>query len=284
MSKKRLWLDQADDLMTYIQQGYTHYLFGLDQFSSSGHGKIDETTFIHMVETIKSYGGDVLALANRLIHEDELDAFQSVLNRLECMDGVEGIVVGDHSALWLHQKYQWSKPLIYAPDTLMASTMDIEAALSLGYTNVLIANELHYEDVLAILDRYGDHCMIQTFGYLKASVSARHLLSDYMEEIGSTINVTNRDDLYLVESTRHRKMPVVETPYGTTIYTDYIRYNPSLVQTMDQAKEHWISTLFLDPTTVLNGLNHTVDIQDERFDSVYWQHGSTIVKEDQWQR
>lgn len=284
MSKKRLWLASDDDLKTYIHHGYNHFLFGIDQFSSSGCGKIDETTFMQMVETITSHGGDVLALANRLIHEDELDAFQSYLLKLQNMNGIEGIVVADHSALWLHQKHHWLKPLIYSPDTLMASTMDIEAALSLGYTNAVIANEIQYDDVIAILDQYSNHCMIQTFGYLKSSVSARYLLSDYMEEIGSTIAVNDRNDLYLVESTRHRKMPVVQTPYGTTIYTDYIRYNPQMEDAMDKAAEQWISTLFLDSTTVLNGLNHTVDIQDDRFDSVYWNHGSTIVKEGPWKR
>ena len=284
MSIKRLLLTDSKDLQTYLDNGINHYLFGIDGYTTCGYGKINIDTFYSMVQTIVNHGGDVLVLANRLIHEHELDDFQSYLSMVETMDGIQGIVVGDHCALWLNHKYHWCKPLIYAPDTLMASTLDIEAALSLGYQSVQIANEIQYNDVLSILETYGKHCMIQTFGYLKSSMSARHLLTNYMDEINQDMVLTNRNDLYLVESTRDRHMPIVQTPYGTTIYTDYVRYNPDMENKMDQAKEHWISTLFLDPTTVLSALNQTADPTDPLFDCIYWRHGSTIVKEEPWKR
>ena len=284
MSSQRLLLADPKDLQLYIDHGYYHYLFGMDAFTTCGYGKIDKDTFCTMVETIVRQGGDVMVMANRLIHESEMDAFVSYLSMVDTMDGIKGIVVGDHGALWLNQQYHWSKPLIYAPDTLMASTMDIQAALSLGYQYVQIANEIRHEDVLAILDQYGDQCMIQTFGYLKSSMSARHLLSDYMKEIKQDMVVTNRNDLVLIESTRERKMPIVETPYGTTIYTDYIRYNPDMENHMDKANEHWISTLFVDPAIVLSALDHSLDPFDSRVDCIYWRHGSTIVKEEPWKR
>lgn len=284
MSIKRLLVADPKDLQIYLDHGITHYLFGMDGYTTCGYGKINIDTFYSMVQTIVNHGGDVLVLANRLIHEHELDDFQSYLAMVETMEGIKGIVVGDHCALWMNHKYHWSQPLIYAPDTLMASTMDIEAALSLGYQSVQIANEIRYEDVRSILDQYGQNCMIQTFGYLKSSMSARHLLSDYMDEINHDVVLTNRNDLYLVESTRDRHMPIVQSYYGTTIYTDYIRYNLMMEEKMDKAKEHWISTLFLDPTIVLNAMNQTLDPLDPMFDCIYWRHGSTIVKEEPWKR
>ena len=51
--------------------------------------------------------------------------------------------------------------------------------------------------------------------------SKRALLSAYQAEIQSDRDLSGKQDLVLIETTRQGRMPIVEDAAGTTIYTDY---------------------------------------------------------------
>lgn len=278
--KKSILIHNKTQLDNCLSHNVTSFIFGDDQFNALGYGQIDSTTFETMINTCNLVNADVYVLANQPIHQHQLDEFKNHLIKCSNFTCVKAVLVSDYSALQFKKELDLKLDLIYAPDTLVTSSLDIQAFLDLGYSGCWIAPELSKTEIEELLTTFKDKLMVQVFGYLKTSNSKRQLLSAYAKHLNKELDIHNCNDLTLIEETRKQKMPIIENNNGTTIFTDFVLYEPEVLPLFNDAAMFIYSHLFIDQDDVLAAYNDQPLPHADNYilDSVYWEKESLIKK------
>lgn len=133
----------------------------------------------------------------------------------------DGIYINDLGIINILRNFGLEENLIYDPSTLLTNANDIGFYLSKNI-DVVLARELTLEEIINIIKQYPYKLDMQVFGHLRMSYSKRKILQNYFSELDRSVDVLNKENLFLVEETRNYKLPVKETKYGTCIYTDYV--------------------------------------------------------------
>lgn len=159
-------------------------------------------------------------MMNRIFFdEDIVEVHQTLLKYKEIVDRID---YTDPAVYIEAKKLKMEHKLCYNPDTLMCNYRDVQFYQDLGIDSVVISKEITLDEMKEISRKTSGKTEVIIFGYLNMSYSKRKLLSCYMDEIQKEEDIFDRRDLYLIETTRNGKMPVVEDEYGTSIYTDYV--------------------------------------------------------------
>lgn len=108
--------------------------------------------------------------------------------------------------------------LIYQPETLVASSADVDFYMSLGIQSVSLAHELSLEEVVSI-GKHNPDIEILVHGYFSILYSRRPLVTNYLEAVNKPkcLLPCHYD---LIEQTRDKRMPIVQDESGTHIFSE----------------------------------------------------------------
>lgn len=154
------------------------------------------------------------------ISEDDLDELDKYLEFISSLN-IDGLYFNDLCIINMAKKHNLSDRLIYDPITLTTNSNDIGFYINKGM-DVCLARELALDEIIEIIKKHPYKLDMQIFGHLRMSYSKRKFLSNYFKEIDSNRNVLNKENICLIEETRNYRLPIKETKYGTSIYTDYV--------------------------------------------------------------
>lgn len=107
--------------------------------------------------------------------------------------------------------------LIYSPETILTNAMDIEAILEL-VNRVVLSKELMLEEITQLVSLFPNKVEVLGLGYALMSFSKRPLVRNYLDEIGTTLDVLNKQNLVIKEAKRDQLFPILEEVQGTSIF------------------------------------------------------------------
>lgn len=158
---------------------------------------------------------------NRFFYEQELTSLTKCMQILKDVD-VDGIYFGDEGVLWIAQNLGMLDKMIYAPETLLTNSEDVNFYLEQGLHSVVLAKEITLEEVLLIAKHSQPQRLeMLIHGRLNMMHSKRHLLSNYLDFIGKDYQVKDKTSLYIMEETRDAHMPILEDESGTHVFSGY---------------------------------------------------------------
>lgn len=216
--------------------------------------------------------------ALRFFMEDELNGLKTFL--MDCKDAkVDGIYYSDEGVFYEAQKIGIESLLIYQPETLITNHKDIAFYLGLGIQSVSLAHECSLDEILEMTEE-NKNVEVLISGYFSILYSRRHLVSNYLEAIGSKETGHNRS-LELIESTRKDRMPIIEDDYGTHIYSEApIQSSKELSQLQAHGLQRFrIDSIFFDDDWTIQVLQ-AYQNQAEVPGSNHWYYQMTMKKKE----
>lgn len=207
--------------MNLLEKLYPYEIDGIvfgSKFSNLYHYSYDEIKEICLKcdeHNLKKY-----ISIDSFINENDIDALKEYLKFISTLF-VDGIYFNDLAVIEVAKIYGISHKLIYDSSTLSTNINDIGFYIKRGM-GVVLARELTLQEISEIVKEYPYRLDMQIFGHLRMSYSKRKFLTNYFNEIKKEVNFLNADNFTLEEESRNYKLPIIETEYGTSIYTDYI--------------------------------------------------------------
>ncbi len=183
-------------------------VYAVKGFSTAGVKELSPDSFIS-----DPYG----LFVNRLFHEEELSLLKQFLKSPLVLQA-ETISFADPAVLSFADR-SLRERLIYRPETLMTNAADARFWLSAGIHAVSISPVLTEEETLDLI-RNVHPSEVMIHGHLLLSVSARRLISAWLEKYGMDTDIASSRNLFIEEVSRSEKLPIMEAPYGTMIYSD----------------------------------------------------------------
>lgn len=101
----------------------------------------------------------------------------------------------------------------------MTNSLDALFLLNQGLKGIVAAKELTLDEIIKMAKRVKKMELI-IHGRINLAYSKRFFLSNYFKHIGKKYNVLDNYHLKIKEETRDTLMPILETKYGTSIYSD----------------------------------------------------------------
>ncbi|MGB4985436.1 MAG: U32 family peptidase [Erysipelotrichaceae bacterium] len=182
---------------------------------------------------------------------------------------------------------------IYQGNKILTNHLDIDFYQDYC-DSVVIANEITYDDILDIVNNTTINKGIEVFGHLLLSVSKRHFLSYYFDQINSKDD--SNDIYYLQEEKRDYLMPIIQNCHGSKIYTPYLidminelhylneNFKYLFLNSFDIAVDKYLLTCelfnaYLDDSSI-NIKDQLIDIYSDVFSSGFLYKKTTLIKED----
>ena len=214
-------LQQAASLEEMKNSGMTTIRIGVEGGSVRTARGFSPAEAEALVRRVHASGLRCEIVFNRLWMEEELAEMEMKLKQIQAWQP-EGIVYMDPAVFMSAERLGLKDRLIYAPDTLMTNSRDIQEMLKLGVGRVVLAAEITLEEILSIARKTdGARLELQIHGRQVMAYSRRKLVSNYLQVIGKTIDdLYDRRELYLIEATRTGKMPILEEAEGTAVYME----------------------------------------------------------------
>lgn len=211
-------LQDVRDLPALINAGADTFLAAPEGYSFTAQRKMQEEELMHAARMAEGFGKRISVLANRLFHEGDvvgMDAFCRFLSGLP----LDYVVFQDPGFCRTAMKYGLQDRLIYMPDTLVTSRMDVHFWKDL-HVIPAVSPLLTLTETAALAAEGG--VMLTVHGHTLLSRSGRPLLSAWKEVFGTDAEVRERNGIFLQEEKRDGRMPVWEDACGTCIYHDEI--------------------------------------------------------------
>lgn len=223
-------VNQKSDLNQLVEAGATAFAMGIEDFSDRHYNKFTMNELIELRETCRHINVKLNVFVNRMFEEEELDKLKGHLMALKELN-VDGIYFSDMGVFALAKELNIENKCIYDPETMVTNGKDANKMIQLGCQGVVAAKEITLEEILDMA-KTCDCLEILIHGHQTMSYSKRKLLSNYFRYINQPKEVENKFDLFLMESTRDEKMPIVENQYGTSIFTPYVLMSYSQIKEM----------------------------------------------------
>lgn len=214
----RVTLSNIEYLPTLANLGVEGVIVGMNQFSDRFNHYFSYADLDEIIDICKTLHIHVYVSVNAMVQEDELIELQEHLKRLKEKD-IQAIYFNDFSVFQLAKSLQIVPKLIYTPDTLITNSLDAVFLLHQGLQAVVAAKELTLEEVLSMSKRIKRMELI-IHGRINLSYSKRFFLRNYFKHLGKEQNTLDDYSLKIKEETRDTYMPIIETKYGTSIYSD----------------------------------------------------------------
>ena len=169
MSKILLKIND-DNMLTCPCDGY---VLGINNFSYL----FGKTYSVNEIKRIKeNTNKEIFVSFNRIIFNNELDEYKNMLKMVDNL-GVEGIIVGDVSAL----TYNLKTNLILDQMHLNNSYSTINFYGNNKVNGVVLTNDITKDEINEIREKTNVILFKQVFGYTHLSTSKRMLVSNYLK-------------------------------------------------------------------------------------------------------
>lgn len=195
-------------------------VIGVPFFSARSAVTFQESELKEIKKECERCSMRMYVLVNRIFVEEELTELRRFLNVLKELQ-VDGIYYGDEAVLYEAKKLAMQNVLIYNPDTLITSAMDLQYYLDEGIQMATISKEITLQEMCEMARNIQGECEVVIHGRLNMMHSKRKLLTSYMDFLGKSEEVVNNHHLYLMEETRDDHMPIVEDELGTHVFTGF---------------------------------------------------------------
>ena len=273
-------IHSLNNLQSLVDAGIDAIIVGIPYFSIRHCLQVDKEKLVTLKETCSKLGIKLYINFLRMCSEFDIDSAKDWLYFFKKFD-IDGIYYADEGILYLAQELQIEDKLIYQPETLITSSIDVDFYLSQGIQTVSLAHELSLDEIRLITKKY-NNVEILVNGYFSILYSRRYLITNYLDAIKSeSIRKYHRYDL--IEQTRKQRMPVFEDDAGTHIFSE--QPISSFLQ-FDELKKMGINrfridSIFFDDTYTINVLNAYKTGQLFSCGSDHWYYEKTIkAKED----
>lgn len=233
MTELCVTLTKETDLEKLVEAGANAFAAGTAEFADRHYNQFSMADLADLSSWCHKRNIKLNVFVNRMFEEEELDALIQHLQALKRMK-IDGIYFSDMAVFTLAKKLNMEEICIYDPETMMANSLDANKMIQLGCKRVVAAKEITLNEILK-MSTSCPHVEVMIHGHQCMSYSKRKLLSNYFRYIQKEVPVENREDLFLMESTRNEKMPVIENKYGTSIYTPYVLESYLQVKKMAEA-------------------------------------------------
>lgn len=189
----------------------TDIIISDDHFSSAVNGLNDDEL---KEMTIKIHDNDLncIVRVDRLYQESELESLKEYLKYLESIS-VDAILFSDIALSTIIKEAKLNLKAIYAPETLLTNSYDIEELKNDGIDNCVISKDIPFDNMLDIAHKVKDYCFLRVFGEILISYGRRRFISAYLRKLDEY-----RDNYFLQEETRTQLLPIVEKENGTWLY------------------------------------------------------------------
>lgn len=234
MAELCVTLTKKSDLSKLMDAGATAFAVGTPEFADRQYNQYTMRDLSELSSLCHKRNVKLNVFVNRMFEEEELDDLFHHLQELKEIQ-VDGIYFSDMAVFFLAKKLNIEKLCIYDPETMMTNAKDAKKMIQLGCQRVVAAKEITLNEIL-VMSETCPQMEVMIHGHQCMSYSKRKLLSNYFHYIQKTVEIENREDLSLMESTRNEKMPIVESKYGTAIYSPYILASYSQIKMLADAK------------------------------------------------
>lgn len=214
----RVTLSNIDYLRFFKDYNIEGVIVGLDRFSDrfNSYFTIDQLKEIIVLSKLNNL--NVYVNLNVMIEEDEIDDLRHYLKELYKLE-LTGIYFNDFALLNIAYDLGMAHKMIYSADTLITNSLDALFYLKQGIKSVVVAKEITLNELIKMGQRC-DNLELIIHGRINLSYSKRMFLTNYMNYINSDYPVKDNYHLTIKEETRDTRMPIIETKYGTSIYSD----------------------------------------------------------------
>lgn len=197
------------------------------------------------IEECRRLEVEVFIDVTRMFVDQEMDRLYAFMKQLKEWQ-VDGIYFADLSVYEIARELGIEHLCIYQPDTLITNSLDASLYLELGMKAVSIAKELTLVEVCEIAKANPEKVEVMIHGIPLMTVSKRHLISNYFDEIG--YKGERKSFYHLTEEKRDAKMPIYEDEKGTHMYGGYCLYSYQEIKSLRDAgvKYARIQTNFID--------------------------------------
>lgn len=218
--KTTVSIHSIDEIDALKQCGVSGLMVGLKGFQSGCDGVFSLDDLYTLKQKCDENELDLMVLINRLYFDEEIEALneavKEVLN-LGCR-----ILYCDPAVYLAAEQNEKVSQLVYDASTLMCNSLDVQLMQDLGLDSVVLSREITLDEICEISKKVSGKTIVQVYGYQVMAHSKRHFLRNYMKEINKNLNLEDRRDLTLIETTRTGRMPILEEKDGCRIYTDYV--------------------------------------------------------------
>jgi len=240
------------DLMKMKEAGIGAVVVGGENFAIASPLCLDKGELERLMIEAHELQMEVHVLCNRILFDEDIPVLTEYLKYLKKI-AVDVIYYGDVAVHTIGKELDLLEQLVFMPGYILTNSQDIKAYLKQGIQRVEIANELTLEEKLAIADACPRQVQVVLHGYLMMSYSRREFISNYFSEIGNSNNPKNDFNYYLVEETRENSMPILETEYGTMIYSPYVvKSFHEIKQLAEKVSYFRIEGLFLEQAYLID--------------------------------
>lgn len=211
-------IHNKENLQTFCTSCADAIVVGMKGISSRACLDLQFDEIKDMISIVHAYGKKLYVNAQKIFVESDVDKMKQCMDQLALLD-VDGIYYSDEGLLYEAITRNMEHKLIYQPETLVASSFDVDFYLREGMLAVSLAHELSLDEILAIAKNVSNIELL-AFGYVPILHSRRPLLTNYRDAVHVEYEPKNvRYDL--IESTRTDRMPIIEADGTTTVFSAY---------------------------------------------------------------
>lgn len=219
-------------------------VFLLTQKGFNSHYQYETTNIGETINLIHEKGKLAYGWINRFIFEPEME--KTIEKAKSLIDlGLDGFVVNDFGLLLKLKEIGFDKPIILSTDTTITNHLEIDFLIEQGFSQVVTARELTYDELLELGKTVGQKMVVPIFGHQIISTSRRQLLTAYSDLID---RVYESNHVYhLKESTREDRFLLIQDETGTHIFDEKVFSGVDKVSSLlDLGVDHyWIDSFNL---------------------------------------
>ena len=272
-------IHSLESLEKLKEAGIDAVIIGVPYYSIRHCIEVDKTNLKVWKDKCKELNIKLYVNFLRMCSEKEIEKAKEWMQIFKDIN-IDGIYYADEGILYIAQEMNIQNKLIYQPETLVTSSMDVNFYLEQGIQAVSLAHEMSLDEIMMIAQA-ADHLEVLVNGYFSIMYSRRPLISNYLDAINSSaIKENKRYDL--IEKTRDERMPIYEDHAGTHIFSA----NPiSSFEQMDSLKEAGIKrfridSIFFDDVYTIQVLNAYKTKTNLNIGCDRWYHETTIKKKE----
>ena len=198
---------------------------------------------IDAIKHIKRKHKKIYLAINKIIHEYELEKFESYIN--EMLHDIDGFIFGDLSVYQMAKRLGVVNKLIYHPETYVTNYETVNFYGRKQIKRVSIAKEITLEDIEMIGTKSSLEVEVMGHGAINMFHSKRDLVTNYFQFIKDEEPTNHHNkELYLIEEKRQdEKYPIIEDQNGTHIFSGY---DLCTVNYLDHLIESGITSIRID--------------------------------------
>ncbi len=239
-------IHSINELELLKDAGATGIMAGLKEFQSGCDGVFGMEEIKELQHLCRERNLDMMVLMNRLYFDEEITELQNAVKSI--LDLNCRIMYCDPAVYLCAKSLNKENQLVYDSSTLMCNSRDVQLMSDLGLNGVVLSREITLDEICTIAEKVNGNVLVQAYGYQVMAHSKRHFLRNYLKEIKKDLDLENRRDLTLIETTRTGRMPILEEKDGCRIYTDYVLCAVKELWAMKEAgvKEILMDGIFID--------------------------------------